>query len=45
MGLTVNSTGKNIVSDFNNFVVKTQDEFLVSLAGNPNVGKVLSLIV
>ena len=39
MGLTVNSTGKNIVSDFNNFVVKTQDEFLVSLAGNPNVGK------
>ncbi len=39
MGLTVNSTGKNAISGFKDMVVKSEGEFLISLAGNPNVGK------
>lgn len=37
MGLTSDSTGKKIV--YNEKFVKKKDEFLVALAGNPNVGK------
>ena len=37
MGLTSRSTGKKLVSDCD--IKKVSGEFLVALAGNPNVGK------
>ena len=38
MGLTSKSTGTNLLDD-NNFIKNSDYEFIVGLAGNPNVGK------
>jgi len=40
MGLTSQSCGKAILNDKFNIKLGSDDEFVIALAGNPNVGKV-----